>query len=443
MKITSGYGMEILHQNKIFLPTAKIYQSALKFCITIFNDEWDTLGKLNSVYRKSYAEHLIHTTKKNTAKYPEFDRKFYKLPMYLLRDVVATSLGQVSAYQSNIANWEKNGCEGNRPTLQKNLRMFPTFYKGNMSDSSDIDNDIIRIKLYVDNDWKYVPIKLKHTDMEYLRKHFVDKKISNPTLGKKYDKWFLWFAITEEQQLHTKDIKDQKILAVDLGINTDATCSVMTIDGTILGRKFINFPSDKDRIWHCLNRIKGIQQKYGHKGGNTKKEWRYCTSLNTELARKIAKAISEYAMIMQVDTIVFEKLDISTKVRKSSRQKLSLWKKNTIQNLVEHKAHRYGMRITHTCAWGTSRLAYDGSGAVSRGVNAGFPTHAICRFSSGKIYNCDLSASYNIGARYFIRELQKSTSVTKWSDIMAKVPECQKRSQCTYSTLLKVIDNVL
>lgn len=30
--------------------------------------------------------------------------------------------------------------------------------------------------------------------------------------------------------------------------------------------------------------------------------------------------------------------------------------------------------------------------------------HSLCTFGPEKQYNCDLSASYNIGARYFIRE---------------------------------------
>ena len=106
--------------------------------------------------------------------------------------------------------------------------------------------------------------------------------------------------------------------------------------------------------------------------------------------------------------------------------------------IVEHKAHLNGMRISRICAWNTSKLAYDGSGEVLRGINAGFKTNKLCKFSNGKTYNCDLSASYNIGARYFIREKQKSSSVTKWSDILAKVPECQKRTTCTYATLLKI-----
>lgn len=116
-----------------------------------------------------------------------------------------------------------------------------------------------------------------------------------------------------------------------------------------------------------------------------------------------------------------------------------MWKKNSIQKYVEHKAHRQGIRISRICAWGTSRLAYDGSGVVERGKEGGFNTYELCKFSNGKIYNCDLSASYNIGARYYIREIEKTTSVKKWSHIQAKVPESVKRTQCTYKTLVEIL----
>ena len=31
----------------------------------------------------------------------------------------------------------------------------------------------------------------------------------------------------------------------------------------------------------------------------------------------------------------------------------------------------------------------------------------LCKYNDGKIYNCDLSAAQNIGARFFLREYQK------------------------------------
>lgn len=61
---------------------------------------------------------------------------------------------------------------------------------------------------------------------------------------------------------------------------------------------------------------------------------------------------------------------------------------------------------------------------------------SLCTFASGKRYNCDLSASYNIGARYFIRELLKPLPETARRLLEAKVPSTAKRTTCTLSTLI-------
>lgn len=428
MKITSSYGIEIKQMNKIFRPTIAIYNDAISFCVDAFENEWFDIESLDAMQRKQYAESLIHTTKNNKAKY-DFDSKFYKMPSYMRRSVINSALGYLSSYHSNLDNWQNNDCKGRKPTFQRHLNQFPTFYKDNMYLSNT--NDTVQLKLFIDNDWKWVTVKLKHTDMQYIRKHLQNTKMSVPTLEKKHHKWFLRFAFEEDIKL--KDTKDT-ILAIDLGINTDATCSVMKSDGTILARKFINFASDKDQITHTLNKIKGVSQKYG--SHNTTKLWRVVKFKNEELARKIAKAITDYAIEQNVDVIVFEHLDMKGKKRGSKKQKLHMWKKNSIQKYVEHKAHRKGIRVSRICAWNTSKLAYDGSGVVVRDTD----NYSLATFNNGKKYNCDLSASYNIGARYFIRELEKSISAKKWSLIQAKVPKCVKRTQCTYNTLVKILD---
>ena len=84
---------------------------------------------------------------------------------------------------------------------------------------------------------------------------------------------------------------------------------------------------------------------------------------------------------------------------------------------------------------GTSRLAFDGTGAVERGIDGNY---SMCRFQNGKIYHCDLNAAYNIGARYFIRERIKSLPETARLQLEAKVPQVCKRSTCTLSTLLRL-----
>ena len=87
---------------------------------------------------------------------------------------------------------------------------------------------------------------------------------------------------------------------------------------------------------------------------------------------------------------------------------------------------------------GTSRLAFDGSGYVLRGKDADLNNYSLCKFSNSKIYNCDLSASYNIGSRYFIREILKSLPVRERLELEAKVPQVSKRSTCTLSTLINL-----
>ena len=437
MKIVSSYAIEIKHIDKLFRQTIKIYNDAISFCVKVFEEHWGVLETLETGNkgRFSYADSLIHSTKSNIAAYPEFDIKFRKMPSYLRFSVINTVLGYLSSYHSNLDNWEFSNTDNKVPTLQTHLNKLPTFYKGNMY-LDDCIGDAVRLKLFVNNDWNWVEVQLKHTDVISIQKHMQNAKMSVPTLEKRNKKWFLRFAFEEKVDLNNTKLEEQHILAVDLGINTDATCSVMNVDGAILAREFINFASDKDQLYHTLNKIKKVQQKYG--SNNVSKLWRYAKFHNEELARKIASAIKDVAIKYNCDVIVFEYLDMKGKKRGSKKQKLQMWKKNTIQRIVEHKAHKNGIRISRVCAWDTSKLAFDGSGKVLRGKEANLGTYELCKFPNGKVYNCDLSATYNIGARYFIREIEKSISVKKWSDIVAKVPECQKRTQCTYATLIEI-----
>ena len=437
MKLISSYAVEVKHINKMFRNTIKIYNDAISFCVKAYEEYWETIKTLETGNKErfAFADALIHSTKSNKAIYPEFDIKFYIMPSYLRFSVINTALGYLSSYHSNLDNWEHSNNNNKVPTLQIRLNKLPTFYKGNMYFDS-FEDDTVKLKLFINNDWNWVEVKLKHTDVISIRKHMINAKMSVPTLEKKNKKWFLRFAFDEKVEINKTKLEEQLILAVDLGINTDATCSVMNVNGAILAREFINLTSDKDQLYHTLNKIKKVQQKYG--SNNITKLWRYAKFHNEELAHKIASAITNTAIKYDCDVIAFEYLDMKGKKHGSKRQELHMWKKNTIQRIVKHKAHKNGIRVSHICAWNTSKLAYDGSGEVLRGKDAYLDTYELCKFSNGKIYNCDLSASYNIGARYFIREIQKILPAKVWSDIVAKVPECQKRTQCTYNTLLEI-----
>lgn len=108
---------------------------------------------------------------------------------------------------------------------------------------------------------------------------------------------------------------------------------------------------------------------------------------------------------------------------------LHMWRKNSVQKMVEIKAHLNCIHVSRICAWNTSKLAYDGSGNVERSIKNDNqePDYSLCKFTSGKMYNCDLNASYNIGARYFIRKM-----IYKTPELADKVPVASRR---TYSDL--------
>ena len=52
--------------------------------------------------------------------------------------------------------------------------------------------------------------------------------------------------------LKGNECKLERICSVDLGINTDATCSIIRHDGTVTAREFINHAGEKDHMYRLL-----------------------------------------------------------------------------------------------------------------------------------------------------------------------------------------------
>ena len=432
MKITSSYGVELRKQNIPIRQTLDIYRSAVGYLTEIYEQVWEDLERIPETKKRfNEAEHLIHTTKKNQARF-SFDLHFPKMPSYLRRAAIQYALGTVSSYKTRLSFWEKSGQTGGWLKLVYENHAMPVFYRDVMYREDKEGKDAAYLKLYDGHDWKWFHVRLSHTDMEYLRKNWSGEKASAPTLEKRHRKYFLRFSYTEDVILTKIPVKEQIICSVDLGINTDAVCTIMQSDGTVLGRKFIDFPSEKDRMYRVLGRIRKFQREHG--SVQAKSRWAYAKSLNIELGRKIAGAVTKYAKENRADIIVFEYLETKGKISGKKKQKLHLWRKRDIQKRCEHQAHRNGMRISRICAWNTSRPAYDGTGTVARDPG----NHSLCVFQTGKRYNCDLSASYNIGARYFIREFLKPLPVTERSLLEAKVPAVKRRTSCVYADLKKL-----
>ena len=426
MRLNSSYNMRILNENRIFKDTILYYRRAVNYIIDIALIEYDNYKDLWQKEAQSYIERKIHTTSSHKAQYAKFDSIFYKMPSYLRRTAITEATGIVSSYKKLVAQWEKNGKKGGKPFLSRHQKTMPCFFKQGMFEI--MDDYQCRIKIYKDKDWKWHTFRLRKSDCDYINRRFGLNKGSAPVLEKCGHRYCLRFTFNENVSLTDNN---ERVCSVDLGVNTDAVCTIIDKGGTVIARRFISSAREKDRLYTILNQIKKAHS-YGAK--KTRKLWAYANNYNKEISIATAKGIINFAAEYDADIIVFEYLDIQGKKYGNNKQKLAIWKKQDIQRRTTHMAHRLGMRITHVSARNTSKLAFDGSGEVKRDKQ----NYSLCTFNGGKQYNCDLNASYNIGARYYIREILKSLSESERLSIVAKVPECDKRTQCTLSTFIRM-----
>ncbi|MBR0266045.1 MAG: transposase [Clostridia bacterium] len=433
MQQFTTYGAKIhMDSAKPVQAMIRIYRNAVSFLIRVCMEQWEEIAQIKTLQaRQMCVERLIHhTTNRPTVVYEDFDKQFYKLPSYIRRSAISEAVGKVESYQGNLRRWEKEK-NGKAPGKPEAGYTYPVLYRKNMYERTG--EYTARIKVWIRNTWDWMDIRFRKSDADYIARHCSDRMTFSPTVIRKGKQWFLQFSFSENVSLGEKEIQEQVILAVDLGINNACACSAMKYDGTVVGRKIFRMPAEEDCLNHQLNRIRK-EMKQGHL--HFPSLWASIESLNRHIAVETARFIMETATGFNADGIVFEHLDPGKKKSsRNRRQRLHMWKCRDIQSMVTCKAHRLGIRTSHVCAWNTSALAFDGSGKVERGIDH---NHSICRFTTGKVYNCDLNASYNIGARYYIREILKTMPVTAGLDISAKVPECSRRSTCTLSTLISL-----
>jgi len=426
MQVVTSYKVKIKDYNNIFDDTLLIYRSVLSYIVNVVDVEWDDISAFSSLQQQQrFVEKLIHNTSRNIAKY-DFNGIFHKFPSYLRRSAISEAIGKVKSFRSNLERWVSDGKQGKPPRLQNLHNAYPALFRDNMYLRDD--DYTARLKIYHKNDWVWLTVRLRKSDVDYIKRYKGHLKESAPTLERRGKRWFLRFAFTEKVDLSDKQ---EVITAVDLGINNAATCVAMLPDGTITGRKIIRFPVEQDRMEHKLNDIKKAQQN-GAK--STPRLWSYANNYNRTISEKTAKAIVDFAITHGSNVIVMEHLDMQGKKRGSKKQKLHLWRKKAVIEMVTRKAHLLGMRISTVCAWNTSKLAFDGSGKVERDDN----NYSMCTFTTGKRYHSDLNASYNIGARYYIRENLKSLSETVRFEVEAKVPQLSRRTTCTLSDLISL-----
>ena len=424
MKITSSYQVKLHNVNHALDATVDVYRNVVRFLLPVVYKHYDIIKDMHSNGAMMYIEKLVHATSSRKAVYPSFDKRFYKFPCYYRRSAISNAIAHIKSCME-LKDTQDNYF------MDWNPEVYPVFFRGNSF--KQIKDNMYAVKVYKDNDWVWLNVKLDKSNLRYLHANTDFEKLSAPVLTRRHHGWSLRFAYEcNVKQKYAKDRDVTIAMGVDLGLNTDATCSVIDINGTVCNQRFINCLQQKDRLYHLLNKIKKLQ-RFGNHHNN--RLWSYVRNYNKDIAIRVSGQIIDFAVRNDAQVIVFENLS-NLKPHGSKKQKIALWRKRDIQKRVDHLAKRYGIRVAYVCAYNTSRLAYDGSGIVIRGRDAGFTNNKLCRFSNGRIYNCDLSASKNIVARYFLRVLQKSNSENYWSAVTANVPELFARTKCTLSTLI-------
>lgn len=440
MEIVKTIKCKIKVSDKSFNDTIKIYREAVSYVINVINKEWDSISTLATKKEQlNYIEKLIHKTKKNKPLY-DFDQQFYKFPSYLRRAADAEALGIVKSYKSNLENYlqkkkeyEANGkkLKNKPPTLSFKHYSFPVFYKDNMFERTGYST--AKIKVYKNNDWVWHEVEFK-TD-NFKNRNISDFKEMNPALVKSDRKYYLHFTYKKNIKLKDTLLKERTIVAADMGLNNSAVVSAMRYDGTVIGRSFIDQPIEKDRLYHKINKLAKAQKI--SRNGRKPNLWRKINNLSKQIVNDTAHKIIEFAIQYNADVIVFEYLgSLKTKGSYARRLKIKLqyWSKKRIQNKVVEMAHEHGIHVSWVNPKNSSKLAFDGSGEVKRNRKKD-----LCEFPTGKIYHADLNASYNIGARYFIREILKPLTERERLQYQAKVPDIVARSRQTLSTLISLV----
>ena len=413
---------------RVLKDTIKFYQSMVEFIGDVVCENREAVFAETGKKRLNAVEHLIHRTKDNPEpKYPEFERLYYKTPSGIRRSAINFVLGEVSSFDTRFEQYEtekyhamSNGLKFRKrpPTLNLKANAFPVLYDTVFKR----DGRSVKIKVRIRNTWDWINISISNRDLKSLT-----GKIKSPTLQFKYNKFYLVFSVKYKAAVFPDtELEDRRVLSVDLGINNGAVCSVIDSAGTIHKRLFSPFKKDTDRIDRKIAEIRTVQETSG-RGQSLSAVYTKLDGFKLNYVRQLAHWIVKQARDNEVYGIVLEHLG-KMKSSWGKKDRIHHWCKCRIRDMIKGMAIRYGIRVFIVNPKNTSALAFDGSGPVVRDKT----NYSLCAFTTGKQYNCDLSASYNIGARYFIREYLKTPIA---GQLMAKVPELSKRTDCTLSTL--------
>ncbi len=380
--------------------------------VLLINAQWLNLVDLSAKNQVNVVEKMIHQTADNPnpkhqyfqnviAKYPSF-RKF---PSYLRRAAIADALGIVSSFYTRYREWQ-SGIRKHRkakpPRLTAMCNAYPALYKGGQI-RYGAKYDSVDLKVWNGKDWVWIEsIQVKKHG---LNRHLIEgNELKSPTLVINQKTCQLSMPV------QVKKVAKQEsdfVCSVDMGINNAATASIVGKDGTVKARKFINPARDIDRrnqrrmmITKKSKQTRSITKSDLAKGF-CKGLYRKSANINLEISRQVMRGIIKFAQANDVKVIVFENLAgwKAKAGRKGSlqKQKFHLWCHRKVVELTQQRWEELGGKVVFINPKYTSAYAFDSSGKVKRSQN----NYSLCRFTTGKQYNADLNASYNIGARYW------------------------------------------
>lgn len=400
-------------QRHVLRQTLSLYQTYVRDLMLLINTRWRTMQHYQGNDIIQAVEHLTHpTSKRPSVKHHYFKNRYYKFPSYLRRVAIMDAAGQVSSFQTRYDQWLDNGLKGRPPSLTVATSTFPSLYKGQCIKFSN-DSRTAFIKVFFNNDWIWQAFKLSGSS------RFMGKgKSLSPLLTVKGKQWSLSLPSKLDIELKEKADFSGRILAVDVGINTAAVCAVVDKTGTVAHRAFFD-RADKDRSHYLIQRIRSTAAKATRHGNKLPKgfcnqDHRRLRQLNNNEAHQISRRIVEMAKLWNCDAVVVENLKgwkpKAGRKRSNLKQKFHRWFKARLCDHIKCKAIEHGIRTIPVYARGTSSFAYDGSGKLRRSsANA-----ALATFASGKQYNADLNAAYNIATRGIIKFYYPSLHEQQW-----------------------------
>ncbi|MEB3281602.1 MAG: transposase [Lyngbya sp.] len=392
--------------------TIQEYRHFLEPLVLLVNAQWTKLCDLTSKQRINAVEKMFH----QTADHPNPKHRFFqevakkrpsflKFPSYLRRAAIADAIGIVSSFQTRYREWQ-SGIRKHRqarpPRLTAMCKTYPALYKGQQILYGE-GFLTVSLKVWNGKDWAWIEsIPVKNHG---LNRHLTESnKIQSPALV--VNKRTCQLSMPVQIGKVSKQESDF-VCSVDLGINNAATASIVGRNGTVKARVFINPARDIDRrnqrrmMISTKSRPTRNITKSDLSKGFCKGLYRKSSNINSEISRKVMRWIVDFASTHGVKVIVFENLE-GWKAKAGckgslQKQKFHLWCHRQIVELTQQRWEEFGGKVVFINPKYTSAYAFDGSGKVRRGKD----NYSLCRFTTGKNYNADLNASYNIGARYW------------------------------------------